>query len=804
MRKRLLLPALLLLAKPALCAPLAVDNRPAHADEWGYRPADGSSAVLNPPAFTWIHDKRAASYDVQWARTPDFSNAAVVTNIPWCVYTHNAPFAPGTWHWRYRFTTSTKEISGWSAVRSFSVPADAIPFPMPSRAEQRARLPKDHPRLFMRPEDLPRLRAAAAAPGPAADLFKEMRKQADKLIKTGPTPEPTHRGSARNKEDDEAVKHWWPNREACDRAGGEAELLAFLWLITREPVYGEAARAFIMALAKWDPDGPSNFALNCEAGKSMLYHPVRAYDWAYDVLTEEDRAAFRKMWQRRAADAWKSGEVGFGNGHLTSPYSSHGNRVWHKLAEVGIALYGEVPEAETWLDYAVNKFYAAYPVWSDDDGGWHEGASYLTGYMTKVTAWMQVARSALGIDGLKKPFFSDIGNIPLYVVPPNTPASGFGDLSYRPVNCGFLHYFARLKGADPQGAAAASHWSWWLRQTRTSAPGGWTGFLYAANLPPLPEPVPPTDWPQSKVFRGTGLASLHNTLLDSRDDVHLLLKADPFGTSSHGHNAQLGIQLTAYGECLLPACTYRDLHGSKFHYQWCHSTRSQNSVLVNGAGQRPHSHLSKGRIAEALLNQRSEGGDQRPSLSWDYVRGEATDAYTGAVARAERAVLFVKPDVIVLYDDFAADKPATFQFLLHGLSAFTVDEAGQTLRLDLKNAGLTVKYLAPLPLALTQTDGFTPPPKMRDGSKPFPNMWHVEAAMKTPAAASDTLAVLIPHRAGKAEPWTAERLDSATASGLRLTRGGKTLGIAFRKHGVSAAEWGGKPFDGPVAITVEP
>jgi hypothetical protein len=784
----------------ASAASLAVDNRPAQSDEWGYRPADGSTAVLNPPPFTWVHDKRAAAYDVQWAHTADFADAVSATNIPWCVYTHNAPFTAGMWYWRYRFTTAKKETSGWSVARSVTVPADAILFPMPSRTEQAERLPKAHPRLFMRPEDLPRLRAAAATPGPAADLFKELRKSADKLIAAGPTPEPKVRGSAKNKDDDVAVQAWWPNRETADRAGGEAETLAFVWLITQEPKYGEAARRFILALAAWDPDGPSNFALNCEAGKAMLYHPVRAYDWAYDALTAEDRAAFRKVWTRRVHDAWKSGEVGYGNGHLTRPYNSHGNRVWHKLAEVGIALYGDEPEAATWLDYAVNKFYAAYPVWSDDDGGWHEGASYLTGYMTKITAWMQVARSALGIDGLKKPFFARLGNLPLYVVPPNTPSAGFGDLSYKPANCGFLHYFARMKGADPQGAAAAAHWAWWLQQTRTKSPNGWTGFLYAANLPPLPKPIPPADQPPSKIFRGTGLASLHDTLIDSRDDVHLLFKADPFGTQSHGHNAQLDIQLTAYGDCLLPACTYRDLHGSKFHYQWVHATRAQNSVLVNGANQLTHSTAATGNITEALLNRQSTIGNQQSPIAWDYVRGEATAAYTGLVTRAERAVVFVKPDVIVLYDDFVAPEPATFQFMLHGLSAFTLDETNQTLRIDQPHAGLAVKYLAPQPLAFTQTDGFIPPPKMRNGKAPFPNQWHVEAALRQKALASDTLTVLIPYRAGAYRAWTAERVDTATASGLRLTRDGKTIGIAFRKHGATRAEWDGKTFDEPAIV----
>lgn len=239
MKKALFVGILYLSALTVCSAPLAVDNRTAQSDEWGYHPADGSTADMNPPSFTWIHDKRAAAYDVQWARTADFANASSATHIPWCVYTHNAPLAVGTWYWRYRFITSKKDTSGWSVTRSVTVPTNAVLFPMPSRAEQRKRLPNAHPRLFMRPDDLPRLRAAATTPGPASELFKEMRKTADQLIVAGPTPEPKVRGSAKNKDDDVAVQSWWPNREISDRAGGEAETLAFVWLLAPEPKYGQ-------------------------------------------------------------------------------------------------------------------------------------------------------------------------------------------------------------------------------------------------------------------------------------------------------------------------------------------------------------------------------------------------------------------------------------------------------------------------------------------------------------------------------------------------------------------------------------
>ena len=62
------------------------------------------------------------------------------------------------------------------------------------------------------------------------------------------------------------------------KACQEAETLAFVYLITREKKYGEAARKWILHLASWNPDGPTNFKLNCEAAKPMIYRLPRAYD----------------------------------------------------------------------------------------------------------------------------------------------------------------------------------------------------------------------------------------------------------------------------------------------------------------------------------------------------------------------------------------------------------------------------------------------------------------------------------------------------------------------------------------------
>lgn len=731
----------------------------------------------------------AQNYTIQWSQKKDFTEAATAASLPFNTYTHHTPLVPGAYHWRYRFVATNGVTSGWSVSRSVIVPADAVEFPMPTRAQQRERAPKAHPRLFLRPEDLPRLRELAA--GREAARFARLRSDADRIITAGPTPEPEHLGSARDKENKELVKYWWPNREQTMKACQEAETLAFVYLITREKKYGDAAREWIVRLAAWDPDGPTNFRLNCEAAKPMLYRLPRAYDWAHDALSPEDRQKVRKAMLRRATDAWESWEVLRGVGHLNSPFGSHANRTWHKLGECALAFLGEIPEAETWLDYAVNKFHACYPVWADDDGGWHEGLSYWGGYMSKSVWWLQVAESALGIDGLKKPFFAQVGDFPLYVAPPHSPNMGFGDLSHRPPSTGwggFMEYFIRsARSSGAASASAAAYWRWWTEQWKMKGEEGVLGFLYHANLASLPAAEAPSDLPQSKVSHG--VASLHTTLLDSREDVHLLFKSSPFGTQSHGHNPHNSFQLNAYGDALLTTCVYRDLHGSKFHYEWAHSTVAHNAVLVNGQGQIKHTPAPHGRIVEAQLT---------PEL--DYLVGDATAAYGNRLQRYRRHVAFVKRDpanpVIVLYDDLAAAEDSTFQFMLHALKPFTVDDRNAQLSVEQPHAGVEAKYLSPMPLAFRQWVGYEPKP-----DREFPNQWHIEAGTREKRKEIGVLTVLVPFRAGHRPDWKAERVESDSAVGARVTRGDKVILVGFRKEatkGTSTVD--GSTFGGSVLV----
>jgi hypothetical protein len=741
MKERLIV-CFILLGAPFISS--QTPDREPLADEWGYRPADGSRVSVNPPSLSWVHEKEAGGYIVEWADNDTFARSTPVPGLRWSVYTHHKALKPGNYFWRYCIISKDGRRSAWSRTRRFIVPADAPIFPQPTMEERRRRIPQGHPRLFVRPEDLSRLRAWAKSGG--REPFQKIVDRANELLTAEPTPEPTVRASAY---DPKTSQYWWSNRLQTIKALQEAEILSFAWLLTGEKSYGERARQFTMRLAAWDPDGPTNFELNCEAAKPMLHRLGRAYDWAWPMFTEEERGKIRAVMLRRAEDAWKSGEVRQGAGHLNQPYDSHGNRTWHKLGEYAIATFRETPEAERFLDYAVTKFFAAYPVWSDDDGGWHEGLSYFAGYMSKITWWIDVARVALGIDSFKKPFFAHFGDYPLYSAPPGTAELGLGDLSYRPPSAGwsFMDFFVRRTG-NP-------YWAWWLDAWKIpSNPGEPVLEFLWSEAPPV-KPQAPTALPTSRVFRGTGVAVLNTTLLDAADNVQIRFKASPMGRWSHGHEPHNSFTLDAYGAALLVNNVYRDLYGTPFHKDWVWSTRSQNALLIDGFGQKPHSADLGGRIVRWDFQEGME-----------YLVGDAAQSYEGRLKKALRHVIFVKPDLIILADEVEASKPSNYQWMLHGQVPFDVRDDEQRLVLDRGQAGVVVDYLSEHPLRIRQWTGYEPEPDhaylASIKSPDIPPQWHAEAASREAADSTFTLTVLRPYRRGR-RPSSAVRVERRPA-----------------------------------------
>lgn len=716
--------ATIVLLSPVGAGDLVVDERPARAGEWGLRPAEGAAVEVNPPAFVWRPQEGAVSYEWQATRGGSFELVERSAEIErYSVHCPPTPFEAGEWGWRFRFLTKQGARSAWSRTRTFIIDGAAPVFAIPARDELLSRVPRAHPRLFVRPEDLPALRQRTT--GDLREPWEALVARCEKLCAKPPsTAEPPKypAGTVRGSEDWRAI--WWGNRKLTIAVLESSAQLAFAWRVGGDERYAEQARELLMAAATWDPKGATGYRYNDEAGMPYAYHFSRTYTFLHDFLSEGERGACRAVMAARGREMYEH----LSPRHLWKPYSSHSNRAWHFLGEVGIAFLGEVEGAEDWLDFAMRVFGAAYPVWSDSDGGWHEGLAYWRSYLGRFTWWADVMRSAVGVDAYQVPFFSRVGDFALYVQPPGTRGGGFGDLCGRLESSGnveLVRLFARQ--------ARNPHWQWYAEaHGPAKVEADYIAFLRSASQ--AVEARSPTGLPSSKLFEGTGVAVLNRTLEGAADNVQLIFKSSPFGTQSHGYEAQNSFLLYAFGERLAIRSGRRDSYGSEHHKRWMWSTRSTNSITVSGGkGQLPRSAEATGRIVEFYSD-----------ADFDYVEGEASAAYGGRVERFTRSVLFAKPDTILIYDRLRTPAPETFEWWLHAEHEMAPLEDGR-YRLQSGAAACEVQWLWPRELELAQTDQFDPPPRPRVKLVEH----HLTASTLAPATSAVFITVLRPRRVGE-------------------------------------------------------
>jgi hypothetical protein len=739
---------------PALA--LELDENPPEPGDWGFRPEESSVPAHNPPGFTWRPVKDAAGYFLQVARDPEFRDLVYEANdLPWSAHCPPQTLEPGAYHWRYAAADAEGNRTPWSRARKFEVSSSAPHIPQPTLAQLLERMPKEHPRLFFRPEEVDELRALAS--GPLAKRWQALVAEADKLLESPPDlseppkyPEGMERGSGEWKE------IWWGNRRRMIAVADGAATLAFVYRLGGGEKYAQGARDLLLGLCRWDPNGSTSFAYNDEAAMPALYMASRAYDWVYPALSEADRAAIVAMMRIRGAQTFDKLRA---NRHLWRPYNSHANRAWHYLGELAMAFQGEIPEADRWLDYAMTIFYTAYPVWGDADGGWHEGVSYWLSYTNRFTWWIEVVRAAFGIDVFERPFYHRTALYPMYVLPPGSEGGGFGDQAERMTSARVANLVAVLAAG-----ARDPHWQWYAEKCGGDLGSGYLGFLFARRARDL-EPQIPKDWPTSICFRDTGVAVLNSNLLDGRENVQIQFKSSPvMGTQSHGYNSNNSFLLNLYGQRAFLASGRRDVHGSVHHRDWMWETKSQNGILVNGKGQKKHTFTAKGRITAFQTG---------PAV--DVVEGETKDEESG-LERWRRRIIFLKPDVIVMHDILDAARPSTFQWLLHGPKAFEIGDGRASLSLE--RGRLNVRWLEPEGLAITQTDRFDVPPAEWTGWDL--GEWHLQADAGEKTAHREFVTLITVD--GVAPEVSLERADDRIAAIVLSTDKGETI-VRSREDG---------------------
>ncbi len=732
----LLLPAL------SMSQTIQLDEMPAGDGEWGYCPAEGSVSQVNPPSFSW-RPMENITWEIQCARDEEFNNIEYsAEKVEFNVHCPHRTFLPGSYTWRYRGKNKNGNNTNWSRKRTFTIAQDASYMPLPMREELLKRIPKTHPRLFLRPENLENLRELAR--GELKGKYDELVKKCEEILANPPNLEEPPKYPEGTESLSEVWREiWWGNRERTITALNGAAALAFTRLLGGQEKYGLEAKRILLACAKWDPKGSTGYRYNDEAGMPYAYYFSRTYTFVNDLLTEEEKNFCRHVMKIRGDEMYNH----LYPRHLWRPYSSHSNRAWHFLGEVGVAFLSEIEGADDWVWFAMNVFFNVYPVWSDDDGGWHEGSNYWQSYQGRFTWWSDVMREAMGINAYEKPYYSKAGYYVMYLMPPGKIGGGLGDLTANFTSKRFVPLMTTLASQ-----ARNQHWQWWVEQNGGPRPAeGYIGFIRGA-LPKV-KAEKPDDLPLSRVLWGTGQAYLNSSLTDAANSVQVVFKSSPFGTQSHGYEANNSFLLWGYGKRLLIRTGRRDIYGSEHHKNWMWSTRSVNCIRINGKDQPKRSAAAKAKITAF-----------KTTPSMDIVVGE-TENFV-------RSVIFVKPELIVIYDRLEPEELSTYEYWLHAVNEINVEDQ-HNIQVINDDVVCDIDFLRPEGLTFTQTDQYDPNPRPRVKLRE----WHLTATTSKKSERMEFITLYRPHRVEYKLPKDVniEQIDGGYALKVKLSDGELTV-----------------------------
>ena len=258
-----------------------------------------------------------------------------------------------------------------------------------------------HPRLYFNSQELTRLREMRTS-GLHAKVWANLQASADWCLTLKPrekwiAPLPLA--------EDPVYERLYDRFYAIMADLAVTEHLAFAYALSGEEKYGEAARQWTLASCRaWKneandaPNGAKAYAV-----MRLLKGIAVAYDAVHDRFSEAERKEIR--------DTLVAVGSKYYEGYFTTkPIAAatfcthHAHVEWSSFGVMALALLGEEPAAQQWLDATVKKFEEhLLPLGMAADGAQVEGSTFWASSMHYRLFFMDALRRVTGKD-LFKPF----------------------------------------------------------------------------------------------------------------------------------------------------------------------------------------------------------------------------------------------------------------------------------------------------------------------------------------------------------------------------------------------------------------
>lgn len=526
-----------------------------------------------------------------------------------------------------------------------------------------------HPRLFFTSDEIEGIRERCRTTH--ASFFAHLQGGADSYLAQMP-PE-----NAADCDDDQSMQQWgwW-----------RLQTLAFAYIATGDERYGHKAIEWMATFAAYPHWGSGEEVDQSMGAANLLSGFACAYDWCWELMTPEQRAAFgEKLFRQlellchhgfldnRAGGYWKGDHQ-----------NNHRHHRLSGLLLAALSVADEVEGGDRYLGFAAAECRAVAEA-LPPDGSNHEGPGYTPFGYSYVVRCFDALRHATNVDLFSTPGLSAI---PWFRAHTMTP--GFHDVFNFGDGGGgayyFNHYLFRL-AAEYQDAGAQAL----LDAMYTAEPGSfsyypWPILWYDADLAPAPLET----LERARYFDDLELACYRSSWTDP-NALAVILKCGPYG----GHRLN---ELAA--GWVNVAHDHPDPNHFMLHWggqMWAtddgyprqnKAGANHNLILVDGNGPahrgggwtQPIPGMADMGVIDRFVNE--------PGLFW--ARGDAS-GYYGAqnVTRMNRYLIVPDDQAVILVDDLAAEAPRTWSWLLHSdaewaevaAGHFTLTKEGRTLHL---------------------------------------------------------------------------------------------------------------------------
>ncbi|MGH8636406.1 MAG: heparinase II/III domain-containing protein, partial [Burkholderiales bacterium] len=661
------------------------------------RPRECASVEQNPPDFAWPHFGNGP-YAVNLV-FPDGHIESRTAEHNWLNW--NATLPAGDYSW------SVTRAGDTSEPRRFTVGRDAVPFVVP---DMNAVI--DHLLATPRPRGLPDDATFARMRSQRPFALETLRGFVD--FRLGEPLPPAGNAGDGHLYDSYGMRALW-------------SLMAYVYDGT--DIYREDARRRVLNLASWHPRGPTS--IDDLESQFVAWVLTLGYDWLEPVLAPAEKDLILSHLGTRIGDlyhwiigvhGWPPDDPGSKKPAWQWPRISHRNLATAMVPAMSALLVGELPQARTWLRELLPFALNVTSPWSGEEGGYANGtSSALWDVGALLSSWYVLRWATCGseqtcIDLAQKAWVRNYGRFLAYFVPPTfaadlaalderradpgTPIGLFGD--------GFAEtqlFEQRARFAEGYAHFAPSGLACWYASALAGEDQIAIEYLMSPPDTCAATPEFPSATPDALYLPTTGWIGMHSDLSElERTSVYFKSSPRPFAAFNHQSADHNAFVINAGGERLAIESGYYFEHGGGFsseHWQyWVKRTRSKNAITFDGGqGQVAVEHPPNAFQPESF--RYGSIIQQESTLDYDIVTGDATHAYNGALTRAVRSLVYLRPGTILVYDNLASDTPRTWEWNIHALDPFDVISSESRVRIARRGQSLCIDMLAGPPRQFT-------------------------------------------------------------------------------------------------------